>query len=188
MGDRDNAQARRHALARPMLLTRIRWRLFCGLMAVAFCLSASSCAKPVILQPADYEHYVADFNADDSETVATLIPNRQAWEWIAENAPLFDCPDKEFERIYYYRWWSFRKHIRKTPQGLVITEFLVPVRHAGPYNTVSCAFGHHLAEGRWLHDQRLLDEYTRFWFRSRDGGPAAHFHQFSSWAAAAISA
>ena len=75
----------------------------------------------------------------------------------------------------------------KRRHGFVVTEFLAPVRHAGPYNTISCAFGHHLAEGSWLRDRRLLDEYTRFWFRSgEDGGPAPHFHKFSSWAAAAI--
>ncbi|MEX2092321.1 MAG: hypothetical protein WD971_06570, partial [Pirellulales bacterium] len=139
------------------------------------------------MKPVDYEHYVEEFNADDAETVATLVPNRRAWEWISENAPLFDCPDKKLEQIYYYRWWTFRKHIRETPYGLVLTEFLTPVGHAGPFNTISCALGHHLAEGRWLRDGRLLDDYTRFWFRSgENGGPATHFHRFSSWAAAAI--
>ena len=71
--------------------------------------------------------------------------------------------------------------------GRVLTEFLQPVGHAGPFNTISCAFGLHVAEGRWLRDQGLLDEYARFWFRSGpNGGPAAHFHKYSSWAAAAI--
>ena len=58
----------------------------------------------------------------------------------------------------------------KRPQGLVLTEFLRPVNHAGPYNTVSCAVGHHVAEGRWLRDQRPLDEYFDFWFRSGPNG------------------
>ena len=102
-------------------------------------------------------------------------------------SPLFDCPDAQLVETYYFRWWTFRKHIKQTPVGLVVTEFLAPVRHAGPYNTISCAFGHHLAEGSWLRDHRLLDEYTRFWFRSgKDGRGGPHFHKFSSWAAAAI--
>ena len=105
----------------------------------------------------------------------------------AANVPLFGCPDAQLEQTYYFRWWTYRKHIRRTPNGLVLTEFLQPVSHAGPYNTISCAFGHHLAEGRWLRDRRPLDEYTHFWFRSgSDGGPAEHFHKYSSWAAAAI--
>src|SRR5262249_8403417 len=43
------------------------------------------------------------------------------------------------------------------------------------------------AEGRWLADQKLLEEYTHFWFRSGpNGGPPQHFHNFSSWAAWAL--
>src|SRR5690606_6920809 len=79
------------------------------------------------------------------------------------------------------------KHIKQTPDGRVLTEFITPVSHAGAYNTIACAVGHHLAEGRWLRDQSLLDEYTLFWFRSGEGGtPAPHFHKFSSWVAAAL--
>ncbi|MDQ3812572.1 MAG: glycoside hydrolase [Armatimonadota bacterium] len=109
-----------------------------------------------------------------------------SWAWPQQNAPLFECPDKAVEEIYYYRWWTYRKHIKQTPAGFVVTEFLVPVSHAGPYNTISCAFGHHLAEGRWLRDQMFLDDYVRFWFRGDNGQPQPHFHQFSSWAASAI--
>jgi hypothetical protein len=69
----------------------------------------------------------------------------------------------------------------------VLTEFIQPVSHAGPYNTVSCAVGHQVAEGRWLRDRRLLDEYVTFWFQSgQGGGPAEHFHKFSSWVPAAL--
>jgi alpha-L-fucosidase 2 len=144
-------------------------------------------AEPAVLRASDFQHYVDEFNADDAESIATTIPNAAAGQWIAQNAPLFDCPDKNFERIYYYRWWTFRKHLHDTSDGTVITEFLAPVGHAGPHNTISCALGHHLAEGRWLRDQRPLDEYIRFWYRAGpNGGPAEHFHKFSSWAPAAI--
>jgi hypothetical protein len=116
-----------------------------------------------------------------------MVPNVEAAEWLTANVPLFDCPDEAFEKIYYFRWWTFRKHIKQTPQGAVLTEFLHPVNHAGPYNTVSCAVGHHLAEGRWLRDQGPLDEYVHFWFRSGPiGTPAPHFHKYSSWVAAVL--
>ena len=112
---------------------------------------------------------------------------REAWQWIQEQAPLFECPSSVLEEAYYYRWWTYRKHIKQTPDGRVLTEFILPVSHAGAHNTIACAFSHHLAEGRWLKDQSLLDEYTRFWFRSGDDGkPPRHFHKFSSWAAAAL--
>src|SRR5262249_27723365 len=81
----------------------------------------------------------------------------------------------------------YRKHIQETPAGLILTEFIIPVGHAGPYNTISSAFGPQITEGRWLRDQKPLDDYIQFWVRSgRNGGPATHFHKFSSWAAAAI--
>ena len=164
---------------------RVLWFSCCGLIVSTHVRGAF--AQPLILHPADYAHYVADFNEQDAKPVENLIPNAAAWEWMAANVPLFDCPDKQLEQIYYFRWWTYRKHIRQTPDGRVITEFLTPVGHAGPYNTISCAFGHHLAEGRWLRDQTPLDEYTRFWFRSGPGGkPAEHFHKYSSWAAAAL--
>ena len=112
------------------------------------------------------------------EPAESFISNANAWEWMVANVPLFSCPDAQLEEIYYFRWWTFRKHIRQTPHGFVVTEFLAPVKHAGPYNTISCAFGHHLAEGSWLRDRRPLDDYTRFWFRSgANGGPAVALSQ-----------
>jgi hypothetical protein len=133
-------------------------------------------------------NYIAEFNsADANPEVANLIPNVAAAEWILANAPRFECPSPTIEKNYYFRWWTYRKHIRQTPYGRILTEFLLPVSHAGPYNSVSCALGHHLAEGRWLRDQTVLDEYLRFWLHSGpNGGPASHLHQFSGWLAAAI--
>jgi hypothetical protein len=150
-------------------------------------LPSFSHAQHAILDGRDYAHYIAHFNDLGTPQAATDIPNEKAWAWMLANVPLLSCPDKDLEETYYFRWWTFRKHIRQAPDGLLITEFLQPVKHAGPHNSISCAFGHHLAEGRWMRDQRPLDEYTTFWFRSGpDGGPANHFHKYSSWAAAAL--
>lgn len=137
----------------------------------------------MILNPDSFKHYIDRFNADDVEDVVNVIDNAQAWDWLEGNIPFFTCPDPTIEEIYYYRWWTFRKHIKQTPAGRIITEFITPVRHAGSYNSISCALGHHIAEGRWLRDQSLLDEYIRFWFRSNDGKPEAKFHNYSSWVA-----
>jgi len=90
------------------------------------------------------------------------------------------------EEMYYFRWWSFRKHIVKTPNGFVFTEFLTPVSWAGDYNTISCAAGFHLMEGRWLHDQQYVQDYIRFWLRGDNGKPEPKFHKFSSWFATAV--
>jgi len=144
-------------------------------------------ATPTRLNAADFKHYVNAFNADDREDVVNLIPNAAAWGWMTQQVPLFACSDKDIERIYYYRWWTYRKHIKQTPAGIIVTEFIEPVRHAGTYNSISCALGHHLAEGRWIRDRRILDEYTRFWFRGgENGGPEHRFHHYSQWTAAAM--
>ena len=148
---------------------------------------AAPAARPEGDSAAELRAHVAAFNASDREDPPTLIPNAATEEWILANAPRFECPAAELEEIYYFRWWTFRKHLRETPHGRVITEFLRPVSHAGPYNTISCALGHHLAEGRWLRDRDLLDEYVGFWLTSGENdGPAAHLHQFSGWLAAAV--
>ncbi len=130
--------------------------------------------------------YVHRFNADDDEQVINLVPNAAALDWMEANVPLFDCPDKTIEEIYYYRWWTFRKHLKSTPAGTIVTEFITDVRHAGSHNSISCATGHHLAEARWLRDQRPIDEYALFWFRSNDGKPEPKFHNYSSWIAWAL--
>ena len=103
--------------------------------------------------------YTDVFNAEDEELYREEIPNDQAYAYLLQNAPLLDCPDKDLERTYYYRWWTFRKHWKQTPHGHVITEFMPPVGWAGPYNTINCALGHHLREARWLKngDGRLWE-------------------------------
>lgn len=141
-----------------------------------------------ILRPDSFKHYVSYFNSMEDENVVNLISNAQSWTWMKENIPLFECPDKAFEEIYYYRWWTFRKHIKQTPDGVVLTEFILPVGHAGKYNTISCGLGHHINEGRWLHNQKYLNDYILFWFRKSEGlltennhGPQKHFHKYSGW-------
>ena len=156
------------------------------LLSVCFAVCFSASASDFrVLEPASFAHHIERFNAMAPELVTNHIPNAQAWLWLQRNIPLFECPDRDVEEIYYFRWWSYRKHLVKTPAGFVVTEFLTPVKHAGAYNTVSCAAGFHLAEGRWLRDGEYVDDYTRFWLRGNHGQPQPHFHKFSSWFAAA---
>lgn len=139
-----------------------------------------------VLKPAAFAHHVEHFNAMENENWTNFISNAASWDWLRANIPFFECPDREIEEMYYFRWWSFRKHLEQTTNGFVFTEFLTPVKHAGIDNTISCATGHHLMEGRWLRNQRYLDDYALFWLRGSAGCPQPHFHKFSSWFAAAI--
>lgn len=102
-------------------------------------------------------------------------------QWVDANVPLFECPDKQLQEIYYFRWHVYREHLKQTPAGWIVTEFLPDVPWAGKYNSISCAAGHHLYEGRWIRDPKYLDDYSRFWFR--DGGEP---RRYSFWAADAI--
>ena len=123
-----------------------------------------------IISPDALERYVSSFNQNDCELYRQHIPNDQVLAWMRDNVPRFECPDKAIEETYYFRWWTFRKHLQETPDGFVVTEFLPPVPWAGKHNSISCAAAHHFREGRWLHDSRYLDDYARFWLR-RGGEP-----------------
>ncbi|HOF87179.1 MAG TPA: hypothetical protein PLZ36_03605 [Armatimonadota bacterium] len=107
---------------------------------------------------------IATFTARDTESVVNAIPNAEAWAWLEAHIPFFECPDPVIQTAYYFRWWTFRKHIRRTPAGYVITEFLPEVSWAGAHNTIACAAGHHLYEGRWLREPGFARDYLRFWF------------------------
>lgn len=96
------------------------------------------------------------------------IPNSEAAEWMHRNIPLFECPDKQMEEMFYYRWWTLRKAIRQTPLGFVFNEFLVERSYADKYNLIACALGHHIMESRWLRDGRYLDDNVRIWLRGND--------------------
>ncbi len=140
-------------------------------------------AGAAVLKPETFRHYVDAFNRNDRETVINHIPNAKAWDWLTQNVPLFECPDPDLEEIYYFRWWTYRKHIKQTPDGFIVTEFLPPVPWSGKHNSINCPAGHHFYEGRWLHDPRYLDDYAVFWFR-KGGEP----RKYSFWAADAMDA
>ncbi|MGQ8335146.1 MGH1-like glycoside hydrolase domain-containing protein [Sunxiuqinia sp. A32] len=129
----------------------------------------------------DFSNYINQFNEEDEELYVQYVPNDQAGIFLKENIPYFQCPDKELEKSYYFRWWTFRKHIKNTPAGFVITEFLPDVPWAGKYNTICCPAGHHFYEGRWLHNSTFLHDYANFWFKG-GGSPRS----YSFWAANSI--
>ncbi|TGE24216.1 glycoside hydrolase [Hymenobacter aquaticus] len=152
-----------------------------GLLAGAAAPAGAQQRPPFVLSTEPLRTSVAWFNSLDQETVVNLVPNAGAADWLAEQVPLFECPDSALQQTYYYRWWTFRKHLKQTPDGYVFTEFITPMKHAGAHNTISSALGHHLNEGRWLHDSQFIDQYTRFWLFADARRPAPKLHAFSSW-------
>ena len=131
----------------------------------------------------DYKHYVDYFNTMEDENIVQAIPNAKAWEWMTQNIPLFDCPNKDFEEIWYYRWWTLRKHIEQTPVGYAMTEFLVNRNYADKWKLIASGVGHHIHESRWLRDSTYLDQIVRTWYEGNDGKPMAKLTNYSSWIA-----
>lgn len=153
------------------------------LSALLFCGGAlAAAAAPAVLTPAALDQAVAEFNAMAPEKVVNAVPDAAAGAWLRANIPLFECPDAGVEQMYYFRWWAFRKHLRRAPDGRwVFTEFITRPK------PVSSALGHQLNEGRWLRDQQYLDDYALYWLRGGPGGGARpELHKYSSWLAWAL--
>jgi hypothetical protein len=161
-------------MKRPAAILRIFFLLFLSAFAPAAC----GAETLPVLKSSSFAHYVEHFNAMEDENVTNFISNASSWRWLSKEIPFFECPDREVEEMYYFRWWSFRKHLERGPEGFVFTEFLT---RPAP---VSSAVGHQLMEGRWLHDQNYLDDYVRYWLRNESN--RQQLHHFSSWLSDAL--
>ena len=138
--------------------------------------------KTDTLNTSKLESYVKKFNESDNELYRQHIPNKNAFEFLSENIPLIELPNKDLEETYYFRWWTFRKHIKSTQDGFVITEFLPEVSWSMKHNTINCPAGHHIYEGRWLKDPKYISEYIDFWLNKSGEG----IRQYSFWIADAF--
>lgn len=151
-------------------------------LCAPFAQSASKMPDPM-LPTTSFQSLIQSFNDADAEQIATDIPDHDALAWLTANAPRFECPDATLTRTWWFRWWCYRKHLKHTPDGWIVTEFLPDVPWAGKDNSISCAAGHHLYEGRWLRDPQYAADYARFWFRG-SGEP----RRYSFWAADSVRA
>jgi hypothetical protein len=151
------------------------------IMLLAMLACGAVTGEPPVFTADALQSYVESFNKHDHTHFGQAVSNEDAAKWMEENVPRFECPDKEIEEIYHFRWWTFRKHIKETPDGFVITEFLPKVSWSGKHNTINCPAGHHFREGRWIRNPKYLDDYSVFWFR-KGGNPRA----YSFWAADSV--
>src|SRR5271170_8057814 len=58
----------------------------------------------VVLKSERFKHYIDSFNVNDQELYLGYITNGAAWNFLKNNVPLFECPDKDIETTYYFRW------------------------------------------------------------------------------------
>lgn len=60
--------------------------------------------KATVLTTDQLKKDVAYFNSIDDEAVKNYVTNEQAFAWLSDNIPLFDCPDSVIRTVYNYRW------------------------------------------------------------------------------------
>lgn len=118
--------------------------------------------------------------------------------WYESNIPFVDLPDSTIQSVYYYRWRTFKEHLRYTDptNGWISTEFLDCCGYAAPYQAIDAAAGHQITEGRWLRDTTYDQDYVRFWLTGPGAGPKPATdavnadttdwaHEYSFWLASA---
>ena len=123
---------------------------------------------PAVLRPADYRHYVEAFEQQELEATGKLYQGEggeDPWTWMLREIPWFEASDKQFEEMYYFRWYAWKKHLVKAPSGYIITEWLPkPEMKDGSYGALPDAAPFHIAEARWLRDPEIAEDDARYWF------------------------
>jgi hypothetical protein len=96
--------------------------------------------------------------------------------WFEKNIPFFDCSDPQITQIYYYRWKLYKSHLKDLgARGYIVTEFLDDVSWAlRPFQSLNDSAPFHINEGRWLRDNRYMDDYINFMY---SGGNDRHFSE-----------
>jgi len=96
--------------------------------------------------------------------------------WFQTNVPFFECSDSQIEQIYYYRWKLYQAHLHDLgPRGYIISEFLDDVGWTfNRYQSLNDATAFHINEGRWLKDDRYLNDYINYMY---SGGDDRHFSE-----------
>lgn len=121
-----------------------------------------------VLHSGSYRHYIDQFVADEREAIGGQPADE--WPWIEANIPLFDSSDKQFEEMYYFRWFAWEKHLVSTPHGFIITEWLPkPADSGGYFGALPDAAPFHLGEARWLRDPRIASDDARMWAEPNAG-------------------
>ncbi|ONI93100.1 hypothetical protein ALI22I_00105 [Saccharothrix sp. ALI-22-I] len=103
-----------------------------------------------------------------------------------------DTPDDTIDRVYYYRWSTYKRALRYTVPGTgyISTEYDNPVWYSGgntagsneAHSALVDAAGYHIQDGRWLRNRDFAGDYLDFWLR---GGGNFSARNFSEWIASA---
>lgn len=146
---------------------------------------SASASTAAVLHPADYSHYIDMFREQEREATGKVYEGEggvDSWTWMQREIPWFDSSNKNFEEMYYFRWYAWKKHLVKTPHGYVITEWLPkPEASDGGYGALPDAAPFHIGEARWLRDPQIAEDDARYWL-----SPGADSHKYSDAMAATV--
>src|SRR5580692_10814224 len=156
-----------------------------GILLLTLAAWGQSNTKPgdALLKPSDYRHYIDTFRDQEREATGKLYEGEggeDTWTWMQREIPWFDASDKQFEEMYYFRWYAWKKHLVKTPTGYIITEWL-PKPAMADYGALPDAAPFHIAEARWLRESAIAEDDARYWF-----SPGADSHKYSDAMAASL--
>ncbi len=144
--------------------------------SLSLSVAAQSPAAPAVLKSADYRHYIDTFEQQEQEATGKIYngeDNTDPWLWMQQEIPWFDASDKQFEEMYYFRWYAWKKHLVHAPSGYLITEWL-PKPALPDFGALPDATPFHIAEARWLHDPAIAEDDARYWF-----SPGVDSHKYS---------
>ncbi|HWC80426.1 MAG TPA: NEW3 domain-containing protein [Pseudonocardiaceae bacterium] len=128
-----------------------------------------------------------------------LIAGFDEPDWYQANIPFLEVPDQQIQQTYYYRWRTWKEHIRSTgpANGDIVSEFFGAPGYSAPFGGIDAAAGHHIDEGRWLRDQSYVDSDIDYWLQGAGSGPKPQTeglnpntsdwaHEYSFWAASSV--
>jgi hypothetical protein len=127
-----------------------------------------------------------------------LIAGFKEPDWYKANIPFLDVPDQQIQQTYYYRWRTWKEHIRQTgpANGPILTESFGAPGYSAPFGGIDAAAGHQVDEARWVRDQQYADSDLTYWLQGAGSGPKPATetfnpnttdwaHEYSFWAASA---
>ena len=158
-----------------------------SVLPIAFAATAfgQQSSATAVLKPANYQHYINLFRMQEREATGTEYPgesDEDAWTWMQREIPWFDSSNKQFEEMYYFRWYAWKKHLVKAPTGYIITEWLPkPEFKDGSFGALPDAAPFHFNEARWLREPSIAEDDARYWF-----APGIDSHKYSDAMANAV--
>ncbi len=92
-----------------------------------------------------------EFHENESESLTQE-------QWLVENIPFIQTPDKALDEVYYFRWANLLNALSKRRADGQY-EFCEAGVGSYYHKYIDCAQGAHIREARWIKDGKYLNSY-----------------------------